>query len=107
MDNISDRLDFLDKSMDLYNDYIEYQKRSIINEIKWLEENVGNTNELRSFFSRFLHMERVLQLSDKALQELAEIRGNHLYSQLQGLENQKVNNRPLKIIVQELKFFGK
>ena len=38
MDNISDRLDFLDKSMDLYNDYIDNQKRCIINEIKWLEE---------------------------------------------------------------------
>lgn len=107
MDNISDRLDFLDKSMDLYNDYIDNQKRCIINEIKWLEENVGKPHELRSFFFRFLHTERVLQFSEKALQELAEIRGNHLYSQLQGLEKQKINNRPLKIIVQELKFFGK
>ena len=50
MDNISDRLDFLDKSMDLYNDYIDNQKRCIINEIKWLEENVGKPHELRSFF---------------------------------------------------------
>ncbi len=107
MNNMSDRLDFFDKSMDLYNYYIENQKRNIVNDIRWIEKNAENPDELRLFFSKFFQMEYLQQLSDEDLQQMALIQGNYLFSQLQGLENKKVNNNPLKMIVQELKIFGK
>ena len=106
MNKLSGRLDFLDKVMDLRNFYIESQRHTIINEIMWLNENVDKFDNLRVYFTNTLGMENVLRISNKELMELAEIRGNYLYSQLCSLEQRKVDNKPLKVIVQELKCFG-
>lgn len=106
MNKLSDKLDFLDKAMDLHNYFIESQRQAIINEIVWLELNEQKPINLRSHFLQLLSLERVAQISDKELQQLAEMRGNYLYSQLCGLGQQKIENKPLKIIVQQLKNSG-
>ena len=106
VNKLSNRLDYLDKMMDLRNYYIESQKHSIVNEIAWLNENADKFSNLRLYFTNFMRMERIIQISDEELIQLAEIRGNYLYSQLCGLEQQKIENRPLKVIVQELKCLG-
>lgn len=106
MNKLSDQLDFAEKILDVRNYYLDYQKQSIVKQIMWLENNSTNFDALRGYFTGFLQMERVLQFDEKSLQELAEIRGNFLYSQLRGLEHQKTETTPLKIIVQELKAMG-
>ncbi len=107
MNKPSDRLDFLEKILDLRNQGIENQKRDIVNEINWLEENAENSQALQTYFAKLYQPEIVLQLNNRQLQELLQIRANDLYSYLQRLGNQKTNNLPLKVIVQELKYFGK
>ncbi len=107
MNKPSDRLDFLEKILDLRNQEIENHKRNIVDEINWLEENAENSQALQTYFAKLYRPEIVLQLNNKQLQELLQIRANDLYSYLQRLGNQKTNNLPLKVIVQELKYFGK
>ena len=107
MNKPSDRLDFLDKILDLRNQEIENQKQKIVNEINWLNANAENFQALKIYFSKIYYPEIVVQLNEGQLQELAQIRANDLYSYLQRLSNQKTNNLPLKVIVQELKHFGK
>ena len=107
MNKPSDRLDFFEKILDLRNQEIENQKRSIVNEINWLAENAENYQALKTYFVKIYRPEIVLQLNDGQLQELTQIRANDLYSYLQRLSSQKTNNLPLKAIVQELKYFGK
>ncbi len=107
MNKPSDRLDFLEKILDLRNQEIENHKRNIVNEINWLEENAENSQALQTYFAKLYRPEIVLRLNNKQLQELLQIRANDLYSYLQRLGNQKTNNLPLKVIVQELKYFGK
>ena len=106
MNKPSDRLDFVDKVLDLRNFYLENQKQHINHEIVWLNENYEDIQSLRQYLSSFLPTEQVLQFSDKTVQELAEIRGNYLFSQFCVLNNQKIKTQPLKIIVQELKCLG-
>ena len=105
-DMLSNRLDFADKVLDLHNYYIDSQKQRIIDEITWLEASIDDVEKLRLHLSTFLHMDRVNRLHDEAIRQLAEIRGNHLYSQISELNQQKVETKPLKIIVQELKCLG-
>ena len=107
MNKPSDRLDFFEKILDLRNQEIENQKRSIVNDINWLAENAENYQALKTHFVKIYRPEIVLQLNDGQLQELTQIRANDLYSYLQRLNSQKTNNLPLKVIVQELKYFGK
>lgn len=106
MNKLSDRIDFMDKILDLRNYYIDYQRQRVVNEIKWLEANNNNIDSLRSYFMNVLNMRQVKQFSDDDIQQLAEIRGNNLYSDLRGMSQQKIETKPLKILVQELKYFG-
>lgn len=106
MNRLSDRIDFIDKVLDLRNYYIESQKQNIANEIEWLETNIENTANLRSYFINTLHMGQAIHFSDEDIKQLAEIRGNNLYLYLCGISQQKVETKPLKFIVQELKHFG-
>jgi hypothetical protein len=105
MDKVSDKLDLLDKGIELYNYYVEDQRRSITDELMWLADNSGNTDKLRVYLSQFLSEGRVLQFTDKDVGELAQIRGNHLYAQLKGL-GCKIDTMPLKVIAQCLKNNG-
>lgn len=107
MNKPSDRLDFVDKILELRNFYLENQKYHIRNEIIWLNEHYEDIQSLRQHLLSCFPEEQVLQLNDKAVQELAEFRGNYLFSQFCGLDRQKIETRPLKIIAQELKSFGK
>lgn len=106
MDKLSDRLDWVDKVMDFRNYYIDNQKQAISQEIHWLADNENKPKNLRLYFANFLCKERIMQIGDRGLSQLAEIRGNYLYSQFRRLEQQKMDNRPLKFIVWELKCFG-
>ena len=106
MEKLSDRLDRVDKAMDLRNYFIDNQKRVISQELHWLADNENKPKNLRLYFANFLCEEEIIRIGDGGLNQLAEIRGNYLYSQVCGLEQQKIDNRPLKIIVQELKCFG-
>lgn len=106
MDKLSDRLDGVDKVMDLRNYYIANQKRVISQELRWLADNENKPENLQQYLANFLCKERIMQIGDEGLHQLAEIRGNYLYSQFCELEQQKIDNRPLKLIVQELKCLG-
>ena len=106
IDKLSNRLDEIDKVMDLRNYYIDNQKRVISQELRWLADNENKPENLRQYFTNFLCEERIMQIGDEGLNQLAEIRGNYLYSQFCGLEQQKIDNRLLKFIVQELKCLG-
>ena len=106
MDKLSDRLDRVDKAMDLRNYYIDNQKQAISQEIHWLADNENKPENLRLYFANFLRKERIIRIDDRGLSQLAEIRGNYLYSHFRRLEQQKMDNRPLKFIVWELKCFG-
>lgn len=106
MVKLSNRLDGIDKVMDLRNYYIDNQKRVISQELRWLADNENKPENLRQYFTNFLREERIMQIGDEGLNQLAEIRGNYLYLQFCGLEQRKINNKPLKLIVQELKCLG-
>lgn len=106
MDKLSNRLDLVDKTMDIRNYYLECRKHAIINEINWLAQNLDRPDDLYAYFSNSLLSRGIVQISSAELRQLAEIHGNYLYLQLCGLEQQKVDNTPLKVIVQELKSFG-
>lgn len=71
MNRPSDRLDFVDKMMDLRNLYLESQKCIISSEIVWLDEHYEDIQSLRQYFLVSLRMERAARLSDKAIQDLA------------------------------------
>ena len=106
MDKLSDRLDRVDKAIDLRNYYIDNRKQAISQEIHWLADNENNPKNLRLYFAHFLCKERIIRIGDRGLSQLAEIRGSYLSSQFRRLEQQKMDNRPLKFIMWELKCFG-
>ena len=91
--------------LDLRNNYIENQKQCIENEIRWLENNIENTDNLRFYFANSLHMEWAMKLNKNDIQQVAEMRGNNLYALLHEMDRQKTETKPLKVIVQELKYF--
>ncbi|MCH5251060.1 MAG: hypothetical protein J1E98_14070 [Lachnospiraceae bacterium] len=106
MNKLSNQLDRVDKAMDLRNYFIDNQKQIISQEIQWLADNENKPENLRLYFANFLCEEEIIRIGDKGLSQLAAIRGNYLYSQFRRLEQQKMNNSPLKFIVWELKCFG-
>ncbi|MBD5145946.1 MAG: hypothetical protein HDT21_08595 [Ruminococcus sp.] len=106
MNKPSDRLDFVDKTLEVHNSYIDIQVENFSNEIKWIDENFENIIRLRQHLAQFLSSNRVTELSDDSVKSLAIIRANHLNAQIQQLKSQKIDNMPLKVIVQGLKFRG-
>lgn len=107
MKKLSDDIDAVDKAIELRNFYIEFQKKSIANEIKWLEENEKNYMSLRQYFKTFYSAEKINGLTDEKIDSMVQMRGNVLFSQWNNLNEYKINTLPLKVIVQELKLFGK
>ena len=106
MNKLSNRLDFVDKGIEIYNYYIQIEMKKIRDEIIWMDRNSDNINNLRLYFANFLGKERVLQLSDAAINELLIIRANDLNRHFHELSGQKISTMPLKIIVQGLKIQG-
>lgn len=105
MEKPSETLDLLDKITELRNCYVDEQKHAISSEIKWICENADNVDILRKYLSQLLKNGKEMQLSNDSIKELAQIRANHLYSDLNGLGT-KIDNFPLKVIVQYLKDCG-
>lgn len=106
MNKPSDRVDYVDKALEVHNSYIDIQVENFSNEIQWLDENFENILSLRQHLAQFLPFNRVSELSDDSIKSLAIIRANHLNEQIQHLKSRKINNMPLKAIVQGLKFRG-
>jgi hypothetical protein len=76
MDKSNNKLDYFDKGIDLYDFYVEVQRRSIANEIIWIDRNKENVEKMRVYLSRFLNEKRISQLSDDDIKKLIEIRAN-------------------------------
>lgn len=113
----SEFLDKFDKAFDLVNLWVDTRKQNIIDEIFWIEQNYENINSLRRYILKCagfkdekmneLYSRQLLAYPDAKVQSLAEVRANFLYRQLQNMQNIKIENKPLKIIVCELKLQGR
>ena len=53
MNKPSDRLDFVDKTVEVYNSYIDIQVETFSKEIQWLDENFENIMILRQHLAQF------------------------------------------------------
>ncbi len=106
MNKPSDRADFVDKTLELHNSYIDIQIEKLSNEIQWIDDNFEDALKLRQYLAQFLPANRALELSDDSIKDLAVFHANNLNGQIQQMKSQKINNMPLKLIVQGLKFKG-
>ena len=113
MNKYSGVFDFMDKAAEWHNYFIDLNNENIKNEIKWLNDNYENIIILKSYFMRFIDrrnfayyidmVNKINSLSPKEIQDAAEIRANTLYAHIKNNEQSKINNKPLKIIAEELK----
>ncbi len=113
----SDFLDSIDKVCDIMNFWTDINKRKIADEIFWLGQNYENPNVLRCYILKCAdfkdnkanesYARQLFEYSDEKVQRLADLRANYLYSQLQNLQNSKIDHKPLKIIIHELKLLGR
>ena len=113
MNNLSDGMDFIDKGIEVHNFFMEMEKQRIINEIQWINLNFNNISNLRNYFlslAKFNNNFQVAQYANQLnlysadkIQNMALYRANFLYSSLQRCDNNKIDNKPLKWIVQTLK----
>lgn len=113
MNRPSDMFDLLDKSAEFYNFFIDMDNQRITQEIYWLYDNYGNIYALRAYFLRFAnpryfvgylnYMNYLNSLSDTVIQSAAENRANALYAHMKYNEQRKIENKPLKLIAEELK----
>ena len=113
----SDFLDALDKTADIINLLTDFRSQEIIDEILWLDQNYENIDALRGYILNHVdfknkianedYARKVLGYSDMKIQQLAELWANRLYAELRNVQSGKIKNKPLKIIVHELKERGK
>lgn len=113
MNRPSDMFDLLDKSAEFYNFFIDMDNQCIQQEINWLNDNYENIYALRAYFLRFAnpryfvgymnYLNYLNSLSDSDIQSAAENRANVLYAQMRYNEQRKIENKPLKMIAEELK----
>lgn len=109
----SNILNNTDKVSDLNNFFIDFQKRKIINEINWLYQNYDDMNAISAYWlnlanfnntaANLLYRQQFRSYSVEKMHHLVELRANFLYGQLKNLDNYKIDNKPLKVIIQELK----
>ena len=112
-DTHSNILNNTDKVSDLNNFFIDFQKRKIINEINWLYQNYDDMNAISAYrlnlanfnntAANLLYRQQFRSYSVEKMHHLVELRANFLYGQLKNLDNYKIDNKPLKVIIQELK----
>ena len=112
----SDFLDAVDRVCDIKNFRADICSRDIIDEILWIDQNFENIDALRKHILKCANFKckkaneqyarEVLDYPDKRVQDVAELRAMFLYLQLRNIQSGKIDNRPLKIIVQELKLWG-
>ena len=113
----SDFLDALDKTIDIANLRADVSGQRIIDDILWLDQNYENIDALRGYIlnrvdfkneiANMDYARKVLGYSDTKIQRLAELWANRLYAELRNVQSGKIENKPLKIIVHELKARGK
>ena len=109
----SDVLDTLDKAADIGNFWLDIRRQILIDEIQWIDANYENTASLRKYLlecagfdnvvANISYAKRLNSYSDKQIQKIVAARANVLYQRILRIENNKVDNKPLKLIVQELK----
>lgn len=117
MNKSSDLFDALDKTLEVCNFAIDVQVRKLIDEILWIDTNYENIDVLRNYLLKcanfnntVANIEYANQLRlypDSRVQDLAEERANSLYKSVLTTKNSKIENKPIKLIVQELKAFNK
>ncbi len=105
--------DLLDKCAVCYNFFIDMDNQRISQEIIWLNDNYGNIYALRAYFLRFAdpryfmgymnHLNYLNSLSGDEIQLAAQNRANVLYAHMKYNEQRKIENKPLKVIAEELK----
>lgn len=113
MNKPSNILDLLDKSAEWHNFFIDMNNNSIAQEINWLNDNYNNIRLLKSYFLRFVdprnfncyikYVDYLNSLSDAEVQSAAQDRANVLYAHMKYNEQRKIDNKPLKLIVEEMK----
>ncbi len=113
----SDFLDAFDKTVDIINLWTDFRRQEIIDEILWLDQNYENIDALRGYIlnrvdfknklANIDYARKVLEYSDAKIQQLAELRANFLHAELRNFQSEKIENKPLKIIVHELKAQGR
>lgn len=113
----SDFFDALDKTADIINLWTDFRRQKIIGEILWLDQNYENIDALRGYILNRIdfknkmanedYARKVLGYSDMKIQRLAELWANRLYAELRNVQSGRIENKPLKIIVRELKLQGK
>lgn len=113
----SDFLDAFDKTFDIANFWADFRKKKIIDEILWIDQNFENIDTLRRHILSLVafndqkanesYARKVLGYSDTRVQDIAELRAKFLYAEFRNVQNGKIENIPLKIIIQELKARGR
>ena len=113
----SDFLDAFDKTADIINIWTDFRRQGIIDEILWLDQNYENIDALRGYILKHVdfknkianedYARKVLGYSDTKIQQFAEFWANCLYAELRNVQSGKIDNKPLKIIVHELKARGR
>lgn len=112
----SDIGDACDKMADINNHIVDNKKQKLKDEIDLLWENRYNPDALRKYFldcfskdnfiARVIYAKQLRSYTVKKLYDMAELRANVLYRRINNLDFSKVDNMPLKVIVQELKALG-
>ena len=110
-------LDALDKTFDIANLWINFRKQKIIDKILWINQNFENIDVLRGHILSCVdfknqrvneaYARKVLGYSSAKVKSIVELRANFLYAEFRNVQNEKIENKPLKIIVQELKLQGR
>ena len=113
MNRPSDMFDLLDKSAEFYNFFIDMDNQRIQQEINWINDNYENIYALRAYFLRFAnpryfvgymnYLNYLNSLADNDILSAAENRANVLYAHMKYNEQHKIENKPLKVIAEELK----
>lgn len=113
MNKTSDFFDAMDKATDLRNIIVDMQKQKLIDEITWLYQNYDNIDALCAYWlncanfnniaANLSYAQQFKSYSVEKIHSLIELRANFLYGQLQGLDYSKIDTKPLKLIIHELK----
>lgn len=113
---ISDIGDAYNKAADINNFFVDAEKQNLKDEINLLWENRYNPDALRKYFldsfskdnfiARLIYARQLRSYSVKRLYYMAELKANVLYCRINNLDFSKIDNMPLKVIVQELKAVG-
>lgn len=116
MNKPSNFFDALDKTLEIRNWTIDVQVQNLIDEILWIDANYDNIDALRNYLLKcanfnnaVANVEYAHQLNsytDSYIQNLVEERANILYGRILTTKNSKLDNKPIKLIVQELKAFN-